>query len=96
MEPGQGIQVSLNDDNGYRLCKIIMNSEVKRQVPIGFYRARGLNLEFGQYPFKLHSNFSPFDMQAPDLHKREDEIGKQLVDAIQVAGLKRVVFLSAL
>ncbi len=38
----------------------------------------------------------PFDMQAPDLHKREDEIGKKLAEAVKSAGVKRVVFLSAL
>jgi uncharacterized protein YbjT (DUF2867 family) len=36
----------------------------------------------------------PFDMQAPDLHKRENEIGLNLAEAIKKAGVRRVVFLS--
>ena len=38
----------------------------------------------------------PFDMKAPDLHKREDEIGEKLSDAIRVSTVKRLVFLSGL
>ncbi|SRR5712692_9123063 len=36
----------------------------------------------------------PFDMKAPDLHKRENEIGMKLADAVKTAGVRRVVFLS--
>jgi uncharacterized protein YbjT (DUF2867 family) len=36
----------------------------------------------------------PFDMQAPDLHTREDEIGAALAEAVKTAGLRRVVLLS--
>ncbi|EFH81003.1 NmrA family NAD(P)-binding protein [Ktedonobacter racemifer] len=38
----------------------------------------------------------PIDMQAPDLHKREGEIGEKLARAIQTADVKRVVLLSSL
>jgi uncharacterized protein YbjT (DUF2867 family) len=38
----------------------------------------------------------PVDMQAPDLHKREEEIGEKLAKAIQTADIKRVVLLSSL
>lgn len=37
----------------------------------------------------------PFDMGAPDLHKREAEIGAKLADAMTASGVTRVVFLSA-
>lgn len=36
----------------------------------------------------------PFDIKAADLHKWEDEIGLKLAEAIRVAHLERVVFLS--
>jgi uncharacterized protein YbjT (DUF2867 family) len=36
----------------------------------------------------------PFDMKAPDLHRREDEIGIALAEAVKNAGVRRVVFLS--
>jgi uncharacterized protein YbjT (DUF2867 family) len=36
----------------------------------------------------------PFDMQAPDLHKRENEIGLNLAESVKKAGVRRVVFLS--
>jgi uncharacterized protein YbjT (DUF2867 family) len=36
----------------------------------------------------------PFDMKAPDLHKREAEMGMQLAEAVQTAGVRRVVLLS--
>jgi uncharacterized protein YbjT (DUF2867 family) len=36
----------------------------------------------------------PFDMQAPDLHVREDEIGVKLAEAVKTAGVRRVVLLS--
>src|SRR5690348_7973612 len=38
----------------------------------------------------------PIDMQAPDLHKREEEIGERLAKVIQAADVKRVVLLSSL
>lgn len=38
----------------------------------------------------------PFDMMAPDLHKREDEIGEKLARAVSKSGINRVVFLSGL
>ncbi|GHO63715.1 nucleotide-diphosphate-sugar epimerase [Ktedonobacter sp. SOSP1-52] len=38
----------------------------------------------------------PIDMQAPDLHKREEEIGEKLTKAIQATNVKRVVLLSSL
>jgi uncharacterized protein YbjT (DUF2867 family) len=38
----------------------------------------------------------PIDFQAPDLHKREDEIGEKIARAIQTADIKRVVLLSSL
>jgi uncharacterized protein YbjT (DUF2867 family) len=38
----------------------------------------------------------PFDMQVPDLHKREDEIGMKLAEAVKGAGVQRVVLLSGL
>jgi uncharacterized protein YbjT (DUF2867 family) len=38
----------------------------------------------------------PFDMQAPDLHQREIEIGQRLAAAIQATGVKRIVSLSGL
>jgi hypothetical protein len=36
LEPGQDIQVCLNDDKGYRLCKIIVNSDEKRPEKVSF------------------------------------------------------------
>jgi uncharacterized protein YbjT (DUF2867 family) len=36
----------------------------------------------------------PFDMQAPDLHERENEIGTKLAGAVKTAGVRRVVLLS--
>jgi uncharacterized protein YbjT (DUF2867 family) len=36
----------------------------------------------------------PFDMQASDLHQREDEIGSKLAEAVKQAGVQRVVLLS--
>lgn len=36
----------------------------------------------------------PFDMKAPNLHKRENEIGMKLAEAVKTAGVRRVVFLS--
>lgn len=36
----------------------------------------------------------PFDMNAPDLHARESEIGRKLADAVTAAGVRRVVLLS--
>ncbi len=36
----------------------------------------------------------PFDMKAPDLHKRENEIGIKLAEAVKTAGVRRVVLLS--
>jgi uncharacterized protein YbjT (DUF2867 family) len=36
----------------------------------------------------------PFAMKAPDLHQREDAIGRRLADAVTAAGVRRVVFLS--
>jgi uncharacterized protein YbjT (DUF2867 family) len=36
----------------------------------------------------------PFDMKAPDLHKREDEIGMKLAEAVKTAGVRHVVLLS--
>ncbi len=38
----------------------------------------------------------PIDMQAPYLHKCEEEIGKKLAKAIQTTDVKRVVLLSFL
>jgi uncharacterized protein YbjT (DUF2867 family) len=36
----------------------------------------------------------PFDLRAPDLHKREDEIGSNIAGALAAARVRRVVFLS--
>jgi len=36
LEPGQDIQICLNDDKGYHVCKIILNSEEKRPEIITF------------------------------------------------------------
>jgi uncharacterized protein YbjT (DUF2867 family) len=36
----------------------------------------------------------PFDMKAPDLHEREDEIGMKLAEAVKTAGVRRVILLS--
>ena len=36
LEPGQDIQVCLNDDKGYHLCKIIANSEEKKPERVNF------------------------------------------------------------
>jgi len=36
----------------------------------------------------------PFDMQAPDLHTREDEVGAKRAEAVKAAGVRRVVLLS--
>jgi uncharacterized protein YbjT (DUF2867 family) len=38
----------------------------------------------------------PFDMAAPDLHRREDEIGAHLAQAVRETGVRRVVLLSGL
>jgi uncharacterized protein YbjT (DUF2867 family) len=38
----------------------------------------------------------PFDVQAPDLHAREDQIGKKLAGVVAAARVRRVVFLSSL
>jgi len=34
----------------------------------------------------------PIDMQAPDLHKRKNEIGEKLAKAIQTTNVQRVVY----
>jgi uncharacterized protein YbjT (DUF2867 family) len=66
--------------------------------------ARSLGVSFDD-PARLHAAFSgangaylmiPFDRQAPDLHAREIEIGAQIAEAVQAAGLRRVVLLSGL
>jgi hypothetical protein len=36
----------------------------------------------------------PFDMTAPDLHHRENEIGTRLAEAVRTGGTRRVVLLS--
>jgi hypothetical protein len=36
LEPGQDIQVCLNDDKGYHICDIIVNSEEKRPEKVNF------------------------------------------------------------
>jgi len=36
----------------------------------------------------------PFDLRAQDLHRREDEIGANVADAVKTAGVRRVVLLS--
>jgi uncharacterized protein YbjT (DUF2867 family) len=38
----------------------------------------------------------PFDVQAPDLHRFEREIGNRLVEAISTSSISRVVLLSGL
>jgi uncharacterized protein YbjT (DUF2867 family) len=38
----------------------------------------------------------PFDLAAPDLHRREDEIGEALGQAVAASGVPRVVLLSGL
>ena len=38
----------------------------------------------------------PFDFAAPDLHRREDEIGSALAEAVAASGVPRVVLLSGL
>jgi hypothetical protein len=74
-----------------------MGNEVR-----GVSRTQGVSLDD---PFALHQTFSgadgafimiPFDMQAPDLHQREVEIGLRLGFATRSSGLKRVVLLSGL
>lgn len=56
-------------------------------------------------PASLHKQFTgadaaylmiPFDLEAPDLHSREIEIGARLEEAIVSAGVQRVVLLSGL
>jgi hypothetical protein len=34
--PGQDIQICLNDDKGYHVCKMIVNSEEKRLEKVNF------------------------------------------------------------
>jgi len=36
LEPGQDIEVCLNDDKGYHLCKIVINSEEKKPEVVSF------------------------------------------------------------
>ena len=36
LEPGQDISVCLNDDKGYHVCKLIVNSEEKRPEKVNF------------------------------------------------------------
>ena len=38
----------------------------------------------------------PFDVQAPDLHRFEREVGDRLIEAISTSGVRRVVLLSGL
>jgi uncharacterized protein YbjT (DUF2867 family) len=74
-----------------------MGREVRRVS-----RSEGISMDDA---VALHEAFSgvdgafimiPFDMQAPDLHQREIEIGDRLAAAIRSTGVKRVVLLSGL
>jgi uncharacterized protein YbjT (DUF2867 family) len=74
-----------------------MGNEVR-----GISRSEGVSMDD---TFALHRAFSradgafimiPFDMQAPDLHQREVEIGQRLATAIASGGVKRIVLLSGL
>lgn len=65
-------------------------------------RSRGISIDDDEELLKAFSGADgayvmiPIDMQAPDLHKREGEIGEKLAKAIQTADVKRVVLLSSL
>jgi uncharacterized protein YbjT (DUF2867 family) len=74
-----------------------MGKEVRRVS-----RSEGVSMDDAA---ALHRAFSgvdgafimiPFDMQAPDLHQREIEIGARLAAVIRSTGVKRVVLLSGL
>jgi uncharacterized protein YbjT (DUF2867 family) len=74
-----------------------MGKEVRRVS-----RSEGISMDD---PVSLHNAFAgadgafimiPFDMQAPDLHQREIEIGERLAAAIRSTGVKRVILLSGL
>ena len=65
-------------------------------------RSFGISIDDEEALFKAFSGIDgayvmmPIDMQASDVHQREDEIGEKLARAIQAAHVKRVVLLSSL
>src|SRR5207302_9477028 len=65
-------------------------------------RSRGISIDDDEELLKAFSGADgayvmiPIDMQAPDLHKRDGEIGETLAKAIQTADVKRVILLSSL